>query len=435
MPNRAAPRRSARVLTVAVVLVGAVAVLGAIALWPRGPAPETDGSAIAYVDATVTDVDGVACPAGAGEDRGSGSDERDGDGDGASSAARGDDAGSGTCSVVTAELTSGPDEGEVVDATAGVLTGDAPDLAAGDRIVLVETAGRAASDRYAFAGRQRAPALSWLVATFVAVLLLVGRRQGLRALAGLVAGGAVLLAFVVPALADGRPAVPVVLAGVAVIALAVLYLGRGVDLRTTVAVAGTLAGLALVAVLAVAAAAAADLAGLAGEDPALGLVADALDLRGLLVAGVVIGALGALGDVALSQTSLVAALRHANPGLRPRLLFREAVRAGRDHVNAAVTTLVFAYVGASLPLLVLVAQVDRPAGPVLTADVVAVVIVRMLVGAIALVVAAPVTAALAALALGPGEPRGEPRRRSARRRADDSIEEVPAHLAGITRGG
>jgi uncharacterized membrane protein len=230
----------------------------------------------------------------------------------------------------------------------------------------------------------------------------------------------------------------VILAGAALAAVAVLYLGQGFDLATTVAVAGTLAGLALVAALAVGVAAAADLAGLAGEGPALGLVGDALDLRGLLVAGVVIGALGALGDVTLSQTSIVAALRHANPGLRPRLLYREAVRAGRDHVTSAVTTLVFAYVGASLPLLVLLARVDQPAGPVLTADVVSVAIVRTLVGAIGLVVAAPTTALLAAVALGPSAPRpsgDDDARRPKRRRAGEGIEEVPAHLAGLTRGG
>jgi uncharacterized membrane protein len=133
------------------------------------------------------------------------------------------------------------------------------------------------------------------------------------------------------------------------------------------------------------------------------VTAEALDLRGLLVAGIVIGALGVLDDVTVSQVSTVDALRRANPGLPRRLLYREAMRVGRDHAASTVNTLVLAYAGASLPLLLFFAQGDQPVGRMLSRELVAVEIVRMLVGSIGLVAAVPITTGLAALVMGGGE--------------------------------
>jgi uncharacterized membrane protein len=132
------------------------------------------------------------------------------------------------------------------------------------------------------------------------------------------------------------------------------------------------------------------------------VTASALDLRGLLVAGIVVGALGVLDDVTVSQVSIVAALRRANPGLGWRLLYREAMSVGRDHVASTVNTLVLAYAGASLPLLLFFTQGDQPVERLLTSELIAVEIVRMLVGSIGLVASVPITTALAALVMGAG---------------------------------
>jgi hypothetical protein len=110
-----------------------------------------------------------------------------------------------------------------------------------------------------------------------------------------------------------------------------------------------------------------------------------------------------LDDVTVSQVSIVAALRRANPGLSPRLLYREATRVGRDHVASTVNTLVLAYAGASLPLLLFFAQGDQPIGRLVTSELISVEVVRMLVGSIGLVASVPITTALAALVLGPGD--------------------------------
>ena len=134
----------------------------------------------------------------------------------------------------------------------------------------------------------------------------------------------------------------------------------------------------------------------------LRVTASALDLRGLLVAGIVVGALGVLDDVTVSQVSIVAALRRANPGLGWRLLYGEAMSVGRDHVASTVNTLVLAYAGASLPLLLFFTQGDQPVERLLTGELIAVEIVRMLVGSIGLVASVPITTASRRWCMGAG---------------------------------
>ena len=374
----AASRSRARWLTVVVVLTGAAAVLGTIAFWPRGDAPELGPQSASFVDATVRSLDEDSCDTGEGDEV--------------------------PCRVVTARLTSGGDEGDVVRFQVLATQTDVPDLAAGDRVVLHVSEGTPAEFRYAFVDVRRVEPLWWLVGGFVVLVLVFGRGKGARALVGLAVAAAVLIAFLVPALVHDSPAVPVTLAATALMAFAALYLSHGFNSGTTVALAGTLLGLALIAGLAIGVAAALDLSGAgAGRTSALDLAADALDLRGLLVAGIVVGALGALDDVTMSQVSIVAALRRANPGLPPRLVYREATKAGRDHMASTVNTLILAYAGVSLPLLLLFTQGGPSLSRLVVGDLIVIEIVRMLVGSIGLVAAVPITTALAALVLGTGE--------------------------------
>jgi uncharacterized membrane protein len=377
--QHAPPRRFARVLTLVVVIVGALAVLGTIAFWPRGDAPDLGTQPNTYVDATVTGIDTDTCQ------------EPEIDAP-------------GPCQLVSAELTSGGDAGDEITFEVRETQFDVPELARGDRVVLLDVATSPPRYRYSFADFQRQTPMLWLLGAFVVVVIAFGRWQGVRALIGLAASGAVLLAFLVPALLRDEPAVLVALAATVVIAFIALYLAHGVNTGTTVALAGTLAALALTTALAFGVALAANLTGLAdGRAQTLRVTADALDLRGLLVAGIVVGALGVLDDVTVSQVSIVSALRRANPGLSRRFLYREATKVGRDHVASTVNTLVLAYAGASLPLLLFFVQGDQPVGRLLTSELIAVEVVRMLVGSIGLVASVPITTALAAAVLGPGD--------------------------------
>jgi uncharacterized membrane protein len=380
MSPSARPRRSPVVLTVAVVVAGALALLGVIAFWPRGEAPDLGDLPNTYVDATVVEVTTDRCldP---------------------------EIAAPNDCRMVTAELTSGEDAGDIVEFAVPATAFDVPELVAGDEVVLLDVPTSPAPYRYSFSDFQRETPMLWLAGAFVVVVVVFGRWQGVRALLGLGASVAVLVAFLVPALLRDEPAVQVALAATVVVAFLALYLAHGPNLATTVALAGTLLSLALTSALAFAVAAATQLSGLADDRArTLRVTAEALDLRGLLVAGIVVGALGVLDDVTVSQVSLVNALRRANPGLPPRVLYREALQVGRDHVASTVNTLVLAYAGASLPLLLFFAQGNQPVGRLLTSEVIAVEVVRMLVGSIGLVASVPITTALAAYVLGPGEP-------------------------------
>jgi uncharacterized membrane protein len=372
-------RGPVKVLTLAVLSLGALAVLGVAAFWPRGDAPDLGVQPTTYVDGTVTSVDLDTCQ------------------DPEISAP-------GPCQVVGARLTSGPDAGEDITFEVRATQFEVPELATGDDVVLLDVATSPARYRYSFVDFQRSTPLLWLVAAFVVVVIAFGRWQGVRALVGLAASGLVLVAFLVPSLLRDQPAVPVALAATVVIAFVALYLAHGVNLGTTVALAGTLMALALTTVLAFVVATATNLTGLSDDSAqTLRVTADALDLRGLLIAGVIVGALGVLDDVTVSQVSIVATLRRTNPGLSRRFLYREATRVGRDHVAATVNTLVLAYAGASLPLLLFFVQGDQPIGRLLTSEVIAVEVIRMLVGSIGLVASVPITTALAAAVLGPGD--------------------------------
>ena len=361
---------------VGMAIIGALTVIGLVALWPRGDAPDLGPQPQDYVDGTIvhTATD-ATCTAIEFE-------------------------GTTECVTYDVRLSSGPDKGSDVQFSVQPTQIDVPGLQDGDDIVLRHFPDSPAEFRYAFADFQRASPMLWLLLAFVVVVLVFGRLQGLRALAGLGLSLAVLVVFVVPALLRDSPAVMVALVGSAAVAFLAIYLTHGIGVTSTIALAGTLASLAVTCVLAIVVASLTQLSGLASQEAqTLSITAEALDLRGLLIAGIVIGALGVLDDVTVSQVSTVAALRRANPLLKARALYTEANRVGRDHVASAVNTLVLAYAGASLPLLLFFSQGDQPLGRLLTGELVAVEVVRMLVGSIGLVISVPVTTFLAATIL------------------------------------
>jgi hypothetical protein len=200
----------------------------------------------------------------------------------------------------------------------------------------------------------------------------------------------------------------------ALMAYLVLYLAHGINDRTTVALIGTLASLALTAGLAVSFAGLASLSGLASEESvSLLAFAPGLDFRGLLVAAVIIGTLGVLDDVTVTQVAAVWELRAADPGFGPRGLYTAASRIGRDHIASTVNTLVLAYTAAALPLLLLLyTQSGLSFRDVLTNETIAVEVVQTLVGSIGLVASVPITTALALLGRHPHRRKGHgPRQR------------------------
>jgi len=303
-----------------------------------------------------------------------------------------------TAECVTAEvvLQSGPDEGTTV--VLEVLSTRLQPFPDSGGIRLAYDPGGEPGQQYAFADVERRSPLLLLLAIFAVAVVALGRWTGVRALFGLGLSLGVLAVFVLPSLIAGQDALLVAVVGSAAVMLVVLYVAHGVSVQTSIAVLGTLASLALTAGLAEVFVRATALTGLGSDETGLiSATVGGIDLRGLLLAGIVIGSLGVLDDVTVTQSSAVWELHLANPATPGRELYRSGLRIGRDHIASTVNTLVLAYVGASLPLLVVYSLADSALGDVLTNEVVAQEVVRTLVGSIGLVAAVPITTALAAL--------------------------------------
>jgi uncharacterized membrane protein len=272
-----------------------------------------------------------------------------------------------------------------------------PNLQRGDRVVLGRSVDATGRVDYYFADYQRQRPLAVLALMFAVVVVGVARWRGLGALAGLAVAWAVLMRFVIPALLDGENPLAVALVGSAVILFIVMYLSHGPNTRTSTALLGTLISLAATGALAAVFVGATRLTGLSSEEmTTLQFAGGSFNFSGLVLAGVVIGSLGVLNDVTVTQASAVWELRHANPSQDARSLYRGGMRIGRDHIASTVYTLVLAYAGASLPLLLLFTLSGQNVMAVLTGDLVAQEIVRTLIGSIGLVASVPITTAVAA---------------------------------------
>ncbi len=247
---------------------------------------------------------------------------------------------------------------------------------------------------------QRSTPMLLLLILFVASIVVLGRWRGVGALAGLAMSLVVIVMFALPALLDGSNSIAVALVTAGAIAFVALFLAHGRGLATAAALLSTLASLALTGLLAWVFLAASKFTGFGDESVGfLDALGTQIDPRGLLLAGVVIGSLGVLDDVTVTQVSAVWELKRAAPHAGFGELYGRALRIGRDHISSTVNTLFLAYAGASLPLLLLFSEAQQGLGSVATREVVAVEIVRALVGSIGLVASVPISTALAAKVL------------------------------------
>lgn len=374
-----------RGLALLVGLLALLTVAGGVALWPRDrPAAQpllATGATLQHAD--VVALRESACPGGGGSDASSGS----------STTTSGTPA--ALCGKADVRLRDGPDAGRTVTVD---VPPEAVSAGLGSGVLLVRSpgqAGQAAS--YSLQDVERGTPLLWLTVLFVAVVLLVARWRGLRALVGLVVAGAVVGLFVLPAILAGRSAVAVGLVGASAIVLVVLYLAHGVSVRTTVALLGTYGGLALTGVVGALAVRAAHLTGVSSDESSLlESVAGRLQPRDLLTCAVLLAGLGVLNDVTIAQTSAVWELAEAAPDLGRRGLWVRGMRIGRDHIASTIYTIVFAYAGAALPVLLLLTVYDQPLATSVTGNDIAEEVVRTLASGVGLVLAVPLTTALAA---------------------------------------
>lgn len=280
------------------------------------------------------------------------------------------------------------------------------DYEPGKAVWVAQIASPELTPTYAIVDFQRGLPLTLLAVGFGLAVILLGRWQGVRALIGLGASAVLLVGFAVPALLAGRDPILVAIVVSSAVMLTTLPLAHGWSLTTKAAAAGTAVALLATVGLALVSVEATSLTGLSSEDVQFLRFAtgEAVDLRGLLLAGIIVGTLGVLDDVTVSQVSTVAALRRAAPDARDRRVFSEALRVGRDHIAATVNTLFLAYAGAALPLLILFTVGGGRVTETLTSELVAQEIVRTMVGSIGLVLAVPFTTAVAVATIGGAAP-------------------------------
>jgi uncharacterized membrane protein len=364
-------------VAVLVPVVAALAV-GAVVLWPHSDTGRLSLSSVIgdvagtkYVTARTDKVVPFPC-----QDVGSGPDSQV------------------RCAHVTVTVTSGPDRGQQTKVDVGAPVRRAG-ITAGDELQLARFPVPGQAPAYQFVDFTRSTPMWWLAAAFALLVVAVARWRGLAALVGLGLSFLVLLKFMIPALLSGESPLAVALVSSAAIMFVLLYLAHGISIRTTTALIGTLFGLAAAAALGTWAVAATHLTGVASEDDlTLTAVAGQVQLSGLLLAGIVVASLGILNDVTVTQASAVWELRALDPNAPAGRLFAGAMRIGRDHIASTVYTIVFAYAGSALPVLLLINLSDRPASTILTGEALGEEIVRTLVGSIGLVLSVPLTTAV-----------------------------------------
>ncbi len=309
----------------------------------------------------------------------------------------------GDCDRATIEVTTGEDKGHRF--TEIVQPDQTRKLEEGQGVVVAFAPDAPRELQYSVTDVDRKVPMVLLAAIFAVVVVLVGRMRGLMALISLVISFAVLTLFILPAILQGSNPLLVAVIGASAIMLAALYLCHGLTARTSVAVLGTLISLLLIGLLG---SLFIDWAMLSGNtDDNTGLIHGLypnIDMSGLLLAGVIIGSLGVLDDVTVTQTSAVWELHAADPAMGARKLYLAGLRIGRDHIASVVNTLVLAYAGAALPLLLLFSIAQSSVGTVAGSELIAEEIVRTLVGSIGLVASVPVTTALAALVVSADKP-------------------------------
>lgn len=393
-PAAPVSRHLRKVIAAVLVPFAAAVAVGLIVLWPGG-APSHKPSGVGFDQPTerarVVKVEEVNCADVHAEQQPQPTPPQGGEPPSGGAARGGKE-----CQQATVEVTTGENAGRTFTT---VVTPDASRRYTSGQEVVVAYSPKAPRDlQYSISDVDRTLPMWVLAAIFAFAVVIVGRLRGVLALVALAASFMVLTLFILPAILQGSNPLVVAVVGGSAIMLIALYLCHGLTARTSVAVLGTLASLLLIGLLGSVFIGWALLTGNTDDTTGLvhGLYPD-IEIRGLLLAGIIIGSLGVLDDVTVTQTAAVWELKEADPSASWRKLYGAAMRIGRDHIASVVNTLVLAYAGAALPLLLLFSIAQSSVGTVAGSEVVAEEIVRTLVGSIGLVASVPLTTLLAAL--------------------------------------
>jgi uncharacterized membrane protein len=307
--------------------------------------------------------------------------------------------------VVEVKILTGPDRGRQVKIEYGVGSSirKYDTVRVGDEVVL-SALGDARAREYIIVDKFRLRSAAFILVGFFALIIVLSRLKGLTSILGLSVSIAVLLTYIVPSITQGKDPVTTTLIGSVIIVFVSIYLAHGLNKRTTIAVGSTVITLILSIILSYVFVNAAHLSG-AGTEDAYALQFgqfQGISLKGLLLAGIIVGTLGVLDDITTSISAAVDEIRKANPNLNVRELYNRGISVGREHISSLVNTLVLAYAGTSMPIFIFFLDIadTQPLWVTLNTEVIIEEVIRTLVGSTALVLAVPITTLIAALAYG-----------------------------------
>ena len=244
----------------------------------------------------------------------------------------------------------------------------------------------------------RLRAIWWILGFFILITIIFTKRQGLRAFAGLALSFAIIFYYLIPQILSGSNPFVVAIITAILITSSALFIAHRFTMRTIVAFFSTLGTIFIAIGLSQIFVNASRLTGLGTEEAFYLQFAGttSINLQGLLLAGIIIGTLGVLDDITTAQAAAVDEISKANPKLSQKELYKRGISVGREHITSLVNTLVLAYTGAALPLLLLFKIYPQPLWVTLNSEIIVEEVMRMLVGSIALIIAVPLTTIIAA---------------------------------------
>jgi len=301
-----------------------------------------------------------------------------------------------TIQTLQAEILNGPEDGEIVE-----MKNDFQPLEKGDIFYFNYSVQINGAESYVVTAVSRQGALLLLVGIFVAAVILFGRWQGVRSLIALAASFLGIIFVLIPGILNGWSPLIASSLVASVILFAAIFFTHGFNRESLVAYTGTISAVILTGIFALFAVSITKLSGFAAEE-AIYLnfnTGGALNFTSLLLGAFIIGFLGVLDDIAVTQAAIVTELFDSNPEMKRSEVYRRAMRIGQEHVGALVNTLVLAYTGASLPLLLYVSYSTAGILTTINLEVFATEIVRIIVGSIGLILTVPLVTFLAVMYL------------------------------------
>ncbi len=311
--------------------------------------------------------------------------------------------------LLEVQLTSGPMKGEIVSIKNYYVPGDQlfNMLIEDGKEVIVAARGDIENPEDIYLqDLSRERGIYYLLAVFVVLLLLIGKSKGLKTIVTLVITGSLIVLVLLPLLLQGySPIFTAVVVAAAAIILTLLIIG-GFNVKSFSAIIGTVAGVIVAGLMALWAGSVSSLTGFSTQEAQMLYYMDyGLDIRGLLFAGIIIGSLGAITDVGMSVASAAAEIKEANPKIKINEITMGALNVGRDVMGTMANTLILAYAGAAIPLLLLVKGYEMDWMMIVNMDLIATEFIRGIAGSIGLAVAVPITAVISGILLSKANPR------------------------------